>query len=330
MKKILITGGAGFIGSAFVKTAAQHNLSIVVIDKLTYAGDLQRLASIKNKITFHQIDICDHKKMAGVFKATRPDYIIHFAAETHVDRSILDSSPFIQTNIQGTSYLIDLALEFSVKKFIHISTDEVYGEIKTGCVNESSPLNPSNPYSSSKAAADFLIQSAIRSDRLPAIIVRPCNNYGPWQYPEKFIPVIVFNALQNNRIPVYATGKNIREWLYVDDCAKAIFHILKKGKIGEIYNISSGQEFTNIHVVKSILKILNKPQSLIQYVKDRPGHDLRYASDCSKLKKLGWMEDHIFETGLEKTILWTEDNFDWVKQKAVTLREYWKKVYHTK
>ena len=203
-------------------------------------------------------------------------------------------------------------------------------KIKNGLFTESSPLHPNNPYSATKAAADLLVQSAIRTYRLPAVIVRPCNNYGPWQYPEKFIPVILFKALRNQKIPVYGNGKNIREWLYVDDCAKAVFRILEKGRIGEIYNVSSGEERTNIEVVKSILKILNKPLSLAAYVKDRPGHDLRYASNCEKLKKLGWTEDHVLETGLEKTILWAEEHFKWIEKKAETLQHHWKTVYKRK
>jgi dTDP-glucose 4,6-dehydratase len=330
MKKLLVTGGAGFIGSAFVKNAVQNNFSVSVVDKLTYAGDIQRLAPVKTKISFHKIDICDHKKMAVIFKQEKPDAIIHFAAETHVDRSILNSSPFIKTNIQGTAHLINLALKYHIKKFLHVSTDEVYGEIKKGHFHESSPLNPKNPYSSSKAAADFLIQSAIRAYKLPAIIIRPCNNYGPWQYPEKFIPVAILYAMQNKKVPVYGNGRNIREWIYVDDCAQAILTILKKGKAGEIYNIGSGDERKNIQVVQTILSLLNRSNTLYKFVKDRPGHDLRYASDCKKLKKLGWQQKHIFETGLEKTILWTEEHLNWVTKKTNSLKNYWELIYKKK
>lgn len=330
LPKLLVTGGAGFIGSAFVRHAVNTNQRVVVADKITYAGDQTRLHTVKNKIVFYKTDICDPVKMTQIFKKERPDAVVHFAAETHVDRSILDADPFIKTNVSGTAEMIRLALEFKIKKFIHISTDEVYGEIKNGLFTESSPLHPNNPYSATKAAADLLIQAAIRTHHLPAVIVRPCNNYGPWQYPEKFIPVILFKALRNQKIPVYGNGKNIREWLYVDDCAKAVFRILEKGRIGEIYNVSSGEERTNIEVVKSILKILNKPLSLAAYVKDRPGHDLRYASNCEKLKKLGWTEDHVLETGLEKTILWAEEHFKWIEKKAETLQHHWKTVYKRK
>lgn len=328
LPKLLITGGAGFIGSAFVRNyAAGKKYRLVVVDKLTYAGDKRRLKSVADQINFYKADICNGPTLDEIFQKERPSALIHFAAETHVDRSILDASSFIKTNIQGTANLIELALKYKLKRFVHISTDEVYGEIKKGAFTEDSPIQPNNPYSATKAGADMLIKAAVRTHKLPGIIVRPCNNYGPWQYPEKFIPVIMLKAFNDQKIPLYGKGLNVREWLYVDDCARAIYKILAKGKIGEIYNISSGEERKNIQVIKSILSILKKPSGLIQYVKDRPGHDLRYASDCRKLKKLGWKEEEIFETGLEKTILWAEENFSWIESKLCKLNEYWKKVY---
>ncbi len=255
LSKILITGGAGFIGSAFVRKAVEHGLKVTVVDKITYAGDLRRLDSVKGKFTFYKTDICHPQKIAAIIKKERPDAIVHFAAETHVDRSIFDPKPFIETNIKGTLNLITLALKYRVKRFIHISTDEVYGEISKGTFTEQSPLKANNPYSASKAAADLLVQSFIRTHLLPAIIVRPCNNYGPWQYPEKFIPVVLFKALKNQSIPVYGKGQNIREWLFVEDGADAILTILRKGAVGEIYNVSSGEERKNIETVRSILTI---------------------------------------------------------------------------
>lgn len=327
MKSILVTGGAGFIGSAFVKTALKNAYNITVLDKLTYAGDRTRLKSVNSQIKFYKADICNARKLEHIFQQAQPDAIVHFAAETHVDRSILDTNPFIQTNIQGTANLVNLALKHKIKRFIQISTDEVYGEIKKGSFNAQSSVKPNNPYSSSKAAADFLVQAAIRAHKLPAIIIRPCNNFGPWQYPEKFIPVAILKALRNQKIPVYGKGLNIREWVYVDDCAAAILTILKKGKTGEVYNIGTAEERKNIQTVKTILSILGKPLTLIQYVKDRPGHDLRYSSDASKVRKLGWRPKVIFEIGIEDTINWIEEHRKWMDAKADELKEYWETVY---
>lgn len=327
LPKLLVTGGAGFIGSAFVRLAVEQGYKVAIIDKLTYAGDKIRLKSVIKHVDFHKADIVNNQKVDLIFNAYRPDAVIHFAAETHVDRSILNAKPFLETNITGTFNLITAAEKYNVKRFIHISTDEVYGEITKGAFTETSPLKPNNPYSASKASADLLVQSFIRTHQLPGIIIRPCNNYGPWQYPEKFIPVILYKAIHSQQIPIYGKGTNIREWLYVSDCANAILTIFKKGSVGEIYNISSGEERKNTQVVQTALKILGKPASLMSYVKDRPGHDLRYCSECSKLKKLGWKESHVFETGLEKTILWAEENHNWMNQKADELKAYWKKIY---
>jgi dTDP-glucose 4,6-dehydratase len=242
-KNILVTGGAGFIGSAFVRlTAGRKNLTIV--DKLTYAGDLARIKEVKDKIDFYKADIADAKKMSSIFAKVRPHTVVHFAAETHVDRSIKSAAEFLTTNVIGTQNLINCSREFGVKKFIHISTDEVYGANTCGkkVFKETDPLNPQNPYSASKASAELLIQAAQNTYDFPALIIRPANNYGPWQYPEKLIPVIVSRALNNQKVPVYGRGKQIREWLYVEDCVRGIELILNKGKLGQVYNIGSGIE----------------------------------------------------------------------------------------
>ena len=277
LSKILVTGGAGFIGSAFVRLllrdcprqsyakAFKRGLSLIVVDKLTYAGDLERLKEVKGEYKFYKADICNKKQIESIFKQEKPDVVLNFAASTHVDRSILNAAPFIDTNIKGTQILLDASRKYKIKKFIQISTDEVYGEIKKGKFSEDSPLKPNSPYAASKAAADLLVKAYIRTYGFPAIIIRPCNNYGPWQYPEKLIPVVISRTLKNRRVPVYARGQNIREWLYVADCAEAMLLIMQKGKIGKIYNVGSGQEKRNIEVVKAILKLLEKPEDLIEF-----------------------------------------------------------------
>lgn len=309
--KILVTGGAGFMGSEFVRQAVKRvssprrRLSLIIVDKLTYAGDLRRLEEVKGKYKFYKADICNQVVMESIFKKEHPEIVVHFAASTHVDRSIQDASPFIETNIKGTQILLDVSRKYKIKKFIHISSDEVYGEIKKDSFSEDSPLRPNSPYAASKAAADLLIKSYIRTYNFPAIIVRPCNNYGSWQYPEKLIPLAILKALRNEKIPVYGKGQNIREWLYVSDCIDAIFLILEKGKIDEIYNIGSGQEKRNIDVVKQILDILGKPQNLIEFVKDRPGHDIRYRLNSEKIRKeISWQPKIKFDSGLENTVKW--------------------------
>lgn len=324
----LITGGAGFIGSEFVRQAARKNYKINVVDNLTYAGDLQRLKEVRGRFKFYKADICDKNRISAIFKETRPDIVVHFAAETHVDRSILYAGAVIKTNILGTQVLIEAARRSKIKKFIHISTDEVYGDIIKGRFSEETPLNPSSPYSSGKAGADLLIKAYSRTYGFPSIIVRPSNNYGPWQYPEKLIPVVIYKALNDQKIPVYGKGMNVREWLYVADCACAILEIIEKGGIGEIYNLSSGEEKKNIEVVERVLDILNKPNSLIQYVKDRPGHDIRYALDSSKLKKeMDWKPEVNFEQGIRNTVQAYKDNMEWLEKKVITVRNFWGKVY---
>jgi dTDP-glucose 4,6-dehydratase len=299
---LLVTGGAGFIGSEFVRQAVEKDYKVIVIDKLTYAGSLKRLEAVKGKYKFYKQDICSKKALDRIFAKEKPDVVINFAAETHVDRSIEDADPFIKTNVEGVQILLSLSRKYNIKRFIQLSTDEVYGEIKEGKFKENDPLKPNSPYSASKAAADLLIRAYIRTYNLPAIIIRPCNNYGKWQYPEKLIPVIITKALKNEKVPVYGKGENIREWLHISDCARAIFTVLEKGKLGEVYNVGSGQEMVNIDLVKKILDILGKPYSLIEFVKDRLGHDYRYCLDSSKIKELGWKAEVDFEVGMQEIL----------------------------
>ena len=330
LRKILITGGAGFIGSEFVRQGLSKGYSLVVADNLTYAGDLSRLKEALGAFTFYKIDICQFSKVASLFKKEKPDGVIHFAAETHVDRSIQNAQPFILTNIVGTQNLIDLSRKYSVRKFLHISTDEVYGDSQNGLFKENFPLKPNNPYSATKTAAELLVKAAIRTYDFPAVIIRPSNNYGPWQYTEKFIPVIIFKALKNERIPVYGKGRQIREWLYVRDCVEAIDLLLAKGRVGEIYNIGSYFEKDNLTTAKIILRYLNKSQSLIQFVEDRPGHDFRYSVDSQKLNELGWKPRTKFDEGIKETIQWYKDHSKWLQSKYKYLHRYWKNIYQSK
>lgn len=318
MKRLLITGGAGFIGSEFVREAVRRGYAATVVDKLSYAGDLKRLKDVADKISFHSVDITDRKAVAEVFGKERPDAVVHWAAESHVDRSIADATPFIDTNIKGTQVMLDVSRESGIHKFINISTDEVYGDLReNGQFYETTPLNPSSPYSVSKASADMLGRAYFRTYGLPVITVRPSNNYGPWQYPEKLIPVVIIKALSDEKVPVYAKGENVREWLFVSDCAQGVLEVLERGMPGEIYNIGSGQEKKNIDVVKAVLQILGKPEGLIEFVKDRPGHDFRYSLNSAKIAgQLGWKAGTPFAEGIEKTARWYVDNLEWVNSKT--------------
>ena len=316
LPKILVTGGAGFIGSEFVRQAIVKGYKIIVVDKLSYAGDIKRLKEAKGKYAFYKVNICNQKQIGLIFKKVKPDSVVNFAAETHVDRSIHNAKAFIDTNIMGTEVLLGACRKQGINKFIHISTDEVYGDIKRGEFFEDYPLNPSSPYSAAKAAADLLLKSYIRTYSFPGIIVRPSNNYGLWQYPEKLIPLTILKILRNEKIPVYGNGKNVREWLYVGDCAKAILKVLEKGRVGEIYNIGSNQEKQNIEVVKDILKILNKDNNFISFVKDRPGHDIRYRLNSRKISgETGWKPEVNFQEGLRYTVYWYLKNKDWLLNK---------------
>ncbi|HIJ59367.1 MAG TPA: dTDP-glucose 4,6-dehydratase [Nitrospirae bacterium] len=332
MNKILITGGAGFIGSEFVRQAVSKGYECIVIDNLTYAGDLLRIKEVENKINFFNIDITDSKRVNEIFQKEKPSIVVHWAAESHVDRSLMDAEPFIMTNIMGTKVLLESAKANNIQLFINISTDEVYGDLgKEGQFFEDTCLNPSSPYSVSKAAQDMLGRAYYRSFNLPLITLRPSNNYGKWQYPEKLLPVVILKALNDEKIPVYGTGENVREWLHVSDCVNAVLMIIEKGKVGEIYNIGGGNERKNIDVVKSILSIMNKPQSLIDFVKDRPGHDFRYSLNSDKIQsQIGWAPKVSFEAGLTDTVNWYLSKIDWVKDKIQVLMAYWSKVYKPK
>jgi dTDP-glucose 4,6-dehydratase len=317
MRKLLVTGGAGFIGSEFVRQGVKRGFEIAVLDKLSYAGDLERLKEVEGKIDFHKVDITESKAVEDIFIREKPDAVIHWAAESHVDRSITDASPFLDTNINGTHVLLDISKKYSIQKFINISTDEVYGDLQEeGQFFETTPLNPSSPYSVSKASADMLGRAYQRTYGMPVITVRPSNNYGQWQFPEKLIPVVILKAVNNQKVPVYAKGENVREWLFVSDCADAVFAILEKGKSGEIYNIGSSEEKRNIDVVKTILGLLGKPDDLIEFVKDRLGHDFRYSLNSNKMREqIGWKSSVLFTEGIEKTVKWYMDNMEWVNRK---------------
>jgi len=296
-----------------------------VVDKLTYAGDLERLKEAKGKFKFYKADICDKKQIEGIFAKEKPDIVVHFAAESHVDRSINDAAPFIETNVKGTQILLDAGRRQRVKKFIFISTDEVYGEIPDGKFNESSPVRPNSPYAASKAAADLLVQSYIRTYKFPAIIIRPSNNYGPWQYPEKLIPLAILRISEGARIPVYGKGQNVREWLYVDDCARGILAIMNKGRIGQIYNLGSSHESKNIDTVKLLLKTLGASTGRFEFVKDRLGHDIRYSLDSGKLRKeTGWEPLVNFRDGLKLTVAWSLKHKSWLKSKLKDINNLYK------
>jgi len=319
--KALITGGAGFIGSDLVRKLPNEGFRVSVIDKLTYAGDLRRIENVLNKISFYMADVSNQEAIERIFEKEKPDIVIHYAAETHVDRSIFEPDIFVKTNVLGTLNLLKNSLKYKVKKFIHISTDEVYGELPlntTEKFKEDHPLKPNSPYSASKASADMLIRAFIETYALPAIIVRASNNYGPWQYPEKLIPLSIAKLLSNEKIPVYGTGENVRTWLFVEDFTEAIFRIMEKGKEGEIYNVGSSEERKNIEVIKKLIEILGKDEDSIEFVPDRPGHDLRYAVDTTKIEKeLGWKAKVSFEEGLRKTVEWYLNNKEWLFEKKV-------------
>lgn len=319
----LITGGAGFIGSNYIRYifAKYPKDKIICIDKLTYAGNYDNISEfeIDNRFYFERADICDRDAIYKTVKQYAPDCIINFAAESHVDRSIENPELFLKTNIFGTSVLLDAVNNFGIKRFHQISTDEVYGDLPIDRpelkFDESSPIKPSSPYSSSKAAADMLCLAYYRTYKTPVSISRCSNNYGPYQFPEKLIPLMICNARDNKPLPVYGDGENVRDWIYVCDHCCAVDAIVRSGKIGEIYNIGGDSEKSNIEVVKAILKSLSKPNSLITYVKDRPGHDRRYAINAEKLKdELGWKPNMNFSEGIKQTIKWYCDNMDWVKK----------------
>ena len=313
--KLLITGGAGFIGSNFILSMMNSHpeVEIINLDVLTYAGNINNLKSVdKNpRYTFIRGDICDPNKVNAILDKHRVDTIVHFAAESHVDRSITMASEFVRTNLLGTQNLLECARHHQIEKFIHISTDEVYGSTITGSFTENNILSPSSPYSASKAGSDLLALSYFTTYKMPVIITRCTNNYGPCQHPEKLIPLFVTNLLEGRKVPVYGTGQNVRDWIHVSDHCQAVEFLLKKGNFGEIYNIGGGNEMTNIEITEKILAFLKKDESLIEYVTDRPGHDFRYSLDCSKLSKMGWSPRYSFEEGLKDTVEWYIRNEWW-------------------
>lgn len=335
--KIIVTGGAGFIGGNFVHYMLKkyNNYKIICLDKLTYAGNLATLESVmsNNNFKFIQGDIADRSFIYNLFQEEKPDIIVNFAAESHVDRSIEDPEIFLKTNILGTGVLLDACKKYGIKRYHQVSTDEVYGDLPLDrpdlFFTEETPIHTSSPYSASKASADLLVQSYYRTFKVPATISRCSNNYGPYHFPEKLIPLIIANALNDKDLPVYGKGENVRDWLYVQDHCIGIDKIIHNGKIGEVYNIGGHNEKTNLEVVKIILKELGKSEDLIKYVTDRPGHDRRYAIDPTKIKnELNWEPETLFNEGIKKTIKWYLDNTSWWENIINgEYKNYYKKMY---
>jgi dTDP-glucose 4,6-dehydratase len=316
MSAILVTGGCGFIGSNFIRylLETEPDARVVNLDALTYAGNPENLADLAAHPRYRFIhgDITDRTAVRAALQGA--DAVLNFAAESHVDRSIHDSGPFVRTNVLGTQVLLDAAREAKVRRFVQISTDEVYGSLgSTGQFTEATPLAPNSPYAASKAAADLLVRSYVHTFQLPALITRCSNNYGPYQYPEKLIPLFITNLLADQRVPVYGDGLNVRDWIHVRDHCAAVATVWHKGQVGEVYNIGGRCERTNLELTLALLQAVGKPQSLIQYVKDRPGHDRRYAIDCTKIEReLGWRPAIAFEQGLRQTVDWYRNNSAWV------------------
>ncbi|MGD0872104.1 MAG: dTDP-glucose 4,6-dehydratase [Bryobacteraceae bacterium] len=331
--KILVTGGAGFIGSAFVRMAiAETDLGVVNLDKLTYAGNLENLKAVERNERYRFVhgDICDRALVDGLIEEEKPEAIVHFAAESHVDRSILSPEPVIRTNLNGTFTMLEGARKHKAGRFVHVSTDEVYGSLEAPLeATEDFPLNPSSPYSASKAGSDLLVRSYFVTFKLPVVITRASNNYGPHHFPEKLIPLMITNAFDDRPLPVYGDGQQVRDWLYVDDHCRGILAVLRKGREGQIYNIGGNRSLPNLDVVRQVLALTGQPESLIQYVTDRPGHDRRYALSSEKLmRETGWAPAMDFETGLARTVAWYRANGEWVARvRSGAYREYYEKNY---
>ena len=334
---VIVTGGAGFIGSNFIyhMLAAHPDYRIVCIDCLTYAGNMSTLAdAMKNKnFRFYKTDICDREAVYNIFETENPDIVVNFAAESHVDRSIENPDVFLRTNILGTSVMMDACRKFGIKRYHQVSTDEVYGDLPLDrpdlLFTEDTPLHTSSPYSSSKAGADLLVLAYHRTYELPVTVSRCSNNYGPYHFPEKLIPLMIVNCLHDRPLPVYGTGENVRDWLYVEDHCRAIDLIIHNGRVGEVYNVGGHNEMRNIDIVKLILKNLGKPESLIKYVADRKGHDMRYAIDPTKIKnELGWEPETKFADGIRKTIDWYLNNQSWWEDIiSGEYQNYYQKMY---
>jgi dTDP-glucose 4,6-dehydratase len=334
LQNILVTGGSGFIGSNFIRHVldAEPGVRILNFDLLTYAGNLRNNASVEGnpRYRFVRGDIADSASVGGLFDRERIDAVINFAAETHVDRSIQDSGPFVRTNVLGTQVLLELSRAHRVGRFLQISTDEVYGSLGArGRFSETTPLDPTNPYSATKAAADMLVLSYARTHGLPALVTRCSNNYGPCQFPEKFIPLTITRALGEQPIPVYGQGLNRREWIHVDDHSRGVWTALGRGSVGEVYNIGGGEEVANIDLVRKVLALMGKPESLIRFVEDRPAHDLRYAMDCSRIEReWGWSVTTGLEAGLRSTVDWYVRNPDWVREvRDASYLSYYERQY---
>ena len=314
--KILVTGGAGFIGSNFIRhvLGLKKGYALVNYDKLTYAGNLANLESVADdpNYLFVKGDICDPAAVEAAMAGC--DSVVHFAAESHVDRSIYEPAPVIQTNVTGTFILLQVARKLNIKRFVHVSTDEVYGDMEPGAfANESSPLQPSSPYSASKASSDLIVRSYVRTFHFPALITRASNNYGPFQFPEKFLPLMITNALDDKPLPIYGDGKQERDWLHVEDHCSGILAVLERGRIGEVYNIGGLDVVENLTMARRLLRATGKPETLLSYVKDRPGHDRRYALTCDKMERdLGWKPAMSLDDGLRQTIDWYRTNTKWL------------------
>jgi len=334
--KIILTGGAGFIGSGFIRLLLQNtSFEIINLDKLTYAGNLDNLASVAGDPCYHFVkgDICDATLVGSLLEEYRPDAIVHFAAESHVDRSILSPLPVFETNLRGTFTLLEAARNQGIGRFVHVSTDEVYGSIDAPHeADEGYPLQASSPYSASKAGSDLLALAYFKTYKLPVLVTRASNNYGPYQFPEKLIPLMISNALEDKPLPVYGDGMQIRDWLYVDDHCRGILSVLERGRDGEVYNIGGNRSLPNKTVVDKILELTGKPHSLIRYVTDRPGHDRRYALSSAKIQReTAWSPQMDFETGLAATIQWYRSNSDWVERvKSGEYQKYYEANYATR
>ena len=337
MKKYLITGCAGFIGSNFVyyRLKKYDDILLVNLDKLTYAGNLENLKGVEGdaRHVFVQGDICDREAVFSLFAEERPDVVVNFAAESHVDRCIEDPGVFLRTNILGTQVLMDASRQYGVKRYHQVSTDEVYGDLPLDrpdlFFTEETPIHTSSPYSASKASADLLVMAYHRTYGLPVTISRCSNNYGPYHFPEKLIPLMIINCLNDRPLPVYGTGENVRDWLYVEDHCKAIDLIVRRGKVGEVYNVGGHNEMANIDIVRLICKKLGKPESLIRFVADRKGHDMRYAIDPTKIhNELGWLPETKFADGIDKTIQWYLSHREWWETiLSGEYRNYYEKMY---